>query len=299
MSRARARHRAAASTRSTSWRSRCRTRTRCTRSLRERGSYLVGPLARYALNLGPALAAGARGRRGGRASARCAATRSGASWSARSRSSTRSTRRSGSSTATSEPDRPAVEVAPRAGTGYGWTRGAARDALAPLHARRARARSSTPRSCRPPRRTSGRSRRTCARSCERNLDLADEPLQLRCEQAIRNYDPCISCATHFLTLDRGPADDRPLVIGIGNEWRERRRGRAGGRAAPGRAGVPRCAWPSARASRVDLHRRVGGSGGGDPGRRCRVRRAGPAPSTASTLRSAASRTRRPEGPRTP
>ena len=22
----------------------------------------------------------------------------------------------------------------------------------------------------------------------------------KCEQAIRNYDPCISCATHFLTL---------------------------------------------------------------------------------------------------
>jgi coenzyme F420-reducing hydrogenase alpha subunit len=26
-------------------------------------------------------------------------------------------------------------------------------------------------------------------------------MRLRCEQAIRNYDPCISCATHFLTLD--------------------------------------------------------------------------------------------------
>ena len=39
----------------------------------------------------------------------------------------------------------------------------------------------------------------------RNLELDDEPLRLRCEQAIRNYDPCISCATHFLTLtvDRG------------------------------------------------------------------------------------------------
>jgi len=37
------------------------------------------------------------------------------------------------------------------------------------------------------------------------LDLADEPLTRACEQAIRNYDPCISCATHFLTLqvDRG------------------------------------------------------------------------------------------------
>ena len=36
---------------------------------------------------------------------------------------------------------------------------------------------------------------------ERNVDMEDEPLQLRCEQAIRNYDPCISCATHFLKLE--------------------------------------------------------------------------------------------------
>jgi len=37
------------------------------------------------------------------------------------------------------------------------------------------------------------------------LDLPDEKLSLRCEQAIRNHDPCISCATHFLklTVDRG------------------------------------------------------------------------------------------------
>jgi sulfhydrogenase subunit alpha len=35
-------------------------------------------------------------------------------------------------------------------------------------------------------------------------DLDDHALQHRCEHAIRNYDPCISCATHFLdlTVDR-------------------------------------------------------------------------------------------------
>jgi len=33
------------------------------------------------------------------------------------------------------------------------------------------------------------------------LALSDEAIKLRCEQAIRNYDPCISCATHFLRLD--------------------------------------------------------------------------------------------------
>ena len=32
------------------------------------------------------------------------------------------------------------------------------------------------------------------------LELPDDKLQWRCEQAIRNYDPCISCATHFLDL---------------------------------------------------------------------------------------------------
>ncbi len=34
-----------------------------------------------------------------------------------------------------------------------------------------------------------------------NLDKDDEAIKWRCEQAIRNYDPCISCATHFLKLD--------------------------------------------------------------------------------------------------
>ncbi|MFF0341319.1 Ni/Fe hydrogenase subunit alpha [Kribbella sp. NPDC004875] len=33
-----------------------------------------------------------------------------------------------------------------------------------------------------------------------HLDLADEPLTALCERTIRNYDPCISCSTHFLDL---------------------------------------------------------------------------------------------------
>jgi sulfhydrogenase subunit alpha len=37
-----------------------------------------------------------------------------------------------------------------------------------------------------------------------HLDLDDHTLGHRCEQVIRNYDPCISCATHFLrfSIDR-------------------------------------------------------------------------------------------------
>ncbi len=33
------------------------------------------------------------------------------------------------------------------------------------------------------------------------LDAPDDRIRLRAEQVIRNYDPCISCATHFLKLD--------------------------------------------------------------------------------------------------
>ena len=37
------------------------------------------------------------------------------------------------------------------------------------------------------------------------MDLPEDALRDRCEQAIRNYDPCISCSTHFvkLTVHRG------------------------------------------------------------------------------------------------
>jgi sulfhydrogenase subunit alpha len=36
---------------------------------------------------------------------------------------------------------------------------------------------------------------------EGHLDLPTEALQHLCEQAVRNHDPCISCATHFLKLE--------------------------------------------------------------------------------------------------
>ena len=36
---------------------------------------------------------------------------------------------------------------------------------------------------------------------EKNMALEKDELTWRCEQVVRNYDPCISCATHFLKLD--------------------------------------------------------------------------------------------------
>lgn len=43
------------------------------------------------------------------------------------------------------------------------------------------------------------------RTVSANLALPDEDLKWLCEQTIRNYAPCICCATHFLklTVERG------------------------------------------------------------------------------------------------
>jgi hydrogenase maturation protease len=62
---------------------------------------------------------------------------------------------------------------------------------------------------------------------EAGLDLDRHALTHLCEHAIRNHDPCISCATHFLDLrvrsDRervdAPAGAPAVVIGVGNPYR--------------------------------------------------------------------------------
>ena len=38
------------------------------------------------------------------------------------------------------------------------------------------------------------------RTVQASLDLTDDELTWRSEQAVRNHDPCISCATHFLDV---------------------------------------------------------------------------------------------------
>ncbi|MGW8257317.1 MAG: Ni/Fe hydrogenase subunit alpha [Thermoguttaceae bacterium] len=41
---------------------------------------------------------------------------------------------------------------------------------------------------------------------EKIAALSDEEMTLQCEHLIRNYDPCISCSTHFLKLNRKQAE---------------------------------------------------------------------------------------------
>jgi coenzyme F420-reducing hydrogenase alpha subunit len=101
------------------------------------------------------------------------------------------------------PAQPAVTVEPQAGTGYGATeaprgicyqrytinaRGVIRDCkiVAPTSVNQAMIESDL------------------FRFAGDRVDLDDDDLRRQCEQAIRNYDPCISCSCHFLklTVDR-------------------------------------------------------------------------------------------------
>jgi coenzyme F420-reducing hydrogenase alpha subunit len=98
-----------------------------------------------------------------------------------------------------EPDAPAVPAEPRAGVGHGCTE-APRGIL--YHRYRIDDEGTILEAKIVP--PTSQNQRTIEEDLrgvvERSLDLADEELALLCEQTIRNYDPCISCATHFLTL---------------------------------------------------------------------------------------------------
>ncbi len=107
-------------------------------------------------------------------------------------------------TAYEAPDAPAVDVTPGAGTGFGCTeapRGICHHSYSLDDEGRITWASIVP----PTSQNQKQIERDLAGVVERNLDLSDDDLTWRCEQTIRNYDPCISCATHFLklTVDRG------------------------------------------------------------------------------------------------
>jgi sulfhydrogenase subunit alpha len=99
-----------------------------------------------------------------------------------------------------EPDTPSVPTPPRAGTGYGcseaprgicWHRYSTDEAGLITAARII-----------PP---TSQNQKTIEKDLKefvkKHTHLSDDKLQWHCEQAVRNYDPCISCATHFLKLE--------------------------------------------------------------------------------------------------
>jgi len=102
------------------------------------------------------------------------------------------------------PQQPFVDVPPRAGTGYGCTE-APRGILYHRYTIDA-AGVITEAKIVPPTAQNQKAMEEDLRAfVAPRVDLDHATLTWQCEQAIRNYDPCISCATHFLTLrvDRG------------------------------------------------------------------------------------------------
>lgn len=99
-----------------------------------------------------------------------------------------------------EPERPVVPVEPRAGTGYAFTE-APRGLLYHRYALDAQG-AITHANIVPPTSQNQTSIEDDLRAFLPDwLDLDDEALRWRCEQTIRNYDPCISCSCHFLKLE--------------------------------------------------------------------------------------------------
>ena len=98
-----------------------------------------------------------------------------------------------------EPDAPAVAVEPVAGTGYGATE-APRGLLVHRYTLDADGTILDAKIV-PPTSQNQRAIEDDLRGVVgRYAALSDDELRHVCEQAIRNYDPCISCATHFLDL---------------------------------------------------------------------------------------------------
>jgi coenzyme F420-reducing hydrogenase alpha subunit len=102
------------------------------------------------------------------------------------------------------PERPAVPVEPAAGVGYGATE-APRGLIYHRYEVAADGTIAAARIVPPTSQNQGCIEEDLASFVGGFLDLPDDALRHRCEQTVRNYDPCISCSTHFLRLeiDRG------------------------------------------------------------------------------------------------
>ncbi len=98
------------------------------------------------------------------------------------------------------PDRPSVSIHPRAARGYACTEAP----RGTLYHRYRIDESGTIREAKivPP---TSQNQKTIEQDLwqfiPKHFQDSQEELRWRCEQAIRNYDPCISCSTHFLKLD--------------------------------------------------------------------------------------------------
>jgi coenzyme F420-reducing hydrogenase alpha subunit len=98
------------------------------------------------------------------------------------------------------PAKPHTEAEPRAATGYGCSE-APRGTLYHRYTLDDRGAILEARIVPPTSQNQKRIEADLRAFVEAHLDLPQAELTWRCEQVIRNYDPCISCATHFLRLE--------------------------------------------------------------------------------------------------
>ena len=97
------------------------------------------------------------------------------------------------------PDKPAVEIHPRAATGYACTE-APRGILYHRYRLNNKGVILDARIVPPTSQNQKTIENDLRHYVEQAMNLPDDQLTWQCEQAIRNYDPCISCAAHFLKL---------------------------------------------------------------------------------------------------
>jgi sulfhydrogenase subunit alpha len=167
--------------------------------IRERGAYLAGPMARYELNFDRLSAL-----------ARDSALEAGLGDTARNPFRSIVVRAVEVLYAFDEairlidsyeePERPSVPIEPRAGIGYGWTE-APRGVLWHRYELDDAGKIVSAKIVPPTSQNQKSIEEDLFGVVSEMIGAPEEELRLRCEQAIRNYDPCISCATHFLRVD--------------------------------------------------------------------------------------------------
>ena len=166
--------------------------------LKRRGSYLVGPLARYNLNFDRLPA-----------DVRALAAEVGLGPACRNPFQSIIVRglelvyacdeASRIIAAYEPPDAPSVALTPRAGVGHGCTE-APRGILYHRYEIDENGGIVTARIAAPTSQNQLCIEEDLCEVANQSLDLDDNALRDRCEQTIRNYDPCISCSCHFLNL---------------------------------------------------------------------------------------------------
>jgi coenzyme F420-reducing hydrogenase alpha subunit len=168
--------------------------------VRQRGSYLVGPLARYSLNFDrlpgevQALA-----RDAGLGESCCNPFKSILVRAVEVVYACGEALRL--IEAYEEPDAPFIPASPRAGTGAGCTE-APRGICHHRYEIDAQGAIVTARIVPPTSQNQLSIEEDLRETATRSIAMPDEVLRARCEQTIRNHDPCISCSAHFLKLRR-------------------------------------------------------------------------------------------------